>query len=123
MRPIAVFAAAASASLALVGCGGKDNGGTPSAATSSVSTVPGEVVLQGIAFNPGTVTVHPGDTVTWRFDDGGVPHSVTSDDGSSATFDSGQQTTGSFQFRFPNPGRYAYHCTVHARMHGTVVVD
>src|SRR5688500_4856012 len=39
----------------------------------------GEVSLEGIAFDPATVTVSKGDTVTWTNNDT-VPHDVTGDD-------------------------------------------
>jgi plastocyanin len=110
------------ASIALAGCGGRDNGGTPAVPTSIVATSPGEVVIQNIAFNPETISVQAGGTVTWRFDDGGVPHTVSSDANSPAAFDSGQLATGTFPFRFKVAGRYPYHCNVHKKMHGVVTV-
>lgn len=128
MRSLAVTSCArialigALAPVVLAGCGGRDNGGTPAVPTSIVATSPGEVVIQNIAFNPATIGVRVGESVTWRFDDGGVPHTVTSDAKSPAAFDSGQLTTGTFPFAFKAAGRYPYHCNVHKKMHGVVTV-
>jgi plastocyanin len=45
---------------------------------------------------------------------------VTADTNS---FDSGNlQPAGSFSFTFTRPGTYAYHCSIHPSMHGSVVV-
>jgi plastocyanin len=110
---------AAVAALALGGCT-KDTGGAPTVPTSAVTTVPGEVVISDIAYHPATIRVHPGDIVHWRFDDNGVGHTVSADDGS---FDSGVRTDGRLDRPYPTAGRFPYHCRIHARMHGTVVVE
>jgi plastocyanin len=71
-------------------------------------------------FQPSTVTVRAGTTVTWT-NTGGAPHTATADDGS---FDSGTLSTGStFSQPFTKPGTYAYHCRIHSSMTGTVVVQ
>ena len=60
------------------------------------------------------------DTVQWTFVDKN-PHSVTADD--NTLFDSTPLADGmTFAFRFDKPGSYAYHCSIHPEMHGTVVV-
>ena len=62
------------------------------------------------SFRPQTVTVPIGTTVLWLNDDMHY-HSITSDTG---LFDSGTLYQGnSFQFRFPAPGTYYYHCRFH----------
>lgn len=61
-----------------------------------------------------------GATVVWINQDP-VPHTVTADDGS---FDSGTlATVASTSHTFNKPGTYAYHCTFHPSMHGTIVVQ
>jgi len=107
----------------LPACGGKDNGGTPAVATTLTPVNPGEVVVANIAYTPATIHVAPGQQVTWRFNDNGVPHTVTSDPDSPQQFSSPQMTTGTFPVTFKSAGTYKYHCTVHARMHGTVTVS
>jgi len=71
----------------------------------------------------GRVTnVQRGDTVIWTLDDG-LPHSVTSNDGT--TFNSGILSGGTFSFvtTANTPlGNIPYHCDVHPMMTGTLVV-
>ena len=72
-------------------------------------------------FSPASVTVQPGTTVTW-VNNGQAPHTVTATDPAGA-FDSGTLQPGeSFSFTFKQPGTYAYHCTIHPFMKGTVTV-
>jgi plastocyanin len=72
------------------------------------------------AFNPGTVTVAVGDTITWTNADSS-PHTVTAEDGS---FDSGNLDEGqTFSHTFTAPGTHEYHCDYHSDMTATVVVE
>jgi plastocyanin len=105
----------------LPACGGRDNGGTPIAVTTAPPANPGEVVIANLAFSPAVIHVAVGQTVTWRFADG-VPHTVTSDATSPQRFASSELVSGTFPVKFPAAGTFSYHCTVHAKMHGTVVV-
>jgi plastocyanin len=123
MRRLIVVLVAGTALLTLTACGGSDNGGTPAAVTSTLPVAQGEVVVANIAYSPGTITVSAGQTVTWKFADNGVPHTVTSDPGSPQAFNSQQKTDGTFPVKFASAGRYPYHCEVHKKMHGTVVVS
>ena len=76
-------------------------------------------MIHNLVYNPGTVTVAAGGTVTWTNRDA-VTHTITADDGS---FDSGLIAPGaSWSHTFARPGRVAIHCTPHPFMHGTVVV-
>ena len=78
------------------------------------------VTIKNIAFQPDRVQIGAGQSVTWQFDDGQVPHSVTAADKS---FDSGVKTSGSFTHRFDKAGTYDYICTVHPQqMKATIVV-
>jgi plastocyanin len=99
--------------------GGKTNGGAVAPPPASVGAGEGKVVIQGIAFNPARVEVPVGQEVVWTFADNGLSHSVTADDRS---FDSGRLASGEFRRAFATPGEIPYHCEVHARMKGTVVV-
>ena len=89
------------------------------------------VVLRNTAFNPSSVSISVGQTVTWDYEDSGTPHSVTSDTG---LFDSNPtcgQSSGTcltsngqtFQFTFTAPGTYGYHCRIHSFMTGVVDVS
>ncbi len=80
------------------------------------------VNIQGIAF-PATITVKPGTSVTWTNRDT-VSHTVTADAGQAQSFDSNTiAPNGTFSVTFAKAGAYAYHCNIHASMHGTVVVS
>ena len=79
------------------------------------------VVLHATAFNPARLTVKAGQEVVWSWNDGGVAHTVTADDGS---FDSGRMTTGTYRHTFDHPGEFHYHCQIHPQqMMGTIVVS
>jgi plastocyanin len=79
-----------------------------------------EVWIQGMSFNPATITVSAGTTITWTNKDGGA-HTVTSD---AALFDSGSIGSGSsISFSFGSAGTYSYHCAIHPSMTGKVVVN
>jgi plastocyanin len=97
-----------------------DTGPTPSPDTNQV-TEPAdfEVTTAGRAFNPATLEIAVGDTVTWINNDD-TEHTATAFDGA---FDSGQLTEGaSFSFTFDTPGQFAYRCLFHSEMQGTIVV-
>jgi plastocyanin len=90
-----------------------------------------DVSIVGTSFQPATITVGVGDTVTWTTTQSiGQQHSVTSgkpgapDQGK--VFDSGlglQENGQSFPFTFTTPGTYDYFCQVHpTQMTGQVIV-
>lgn len=72
-------------------------------------------------FNAASITVNVGDTVTWNHR-GQRPHDVTADDG---TFSSPRRMMNgqTFTFTATTPGNYAYVCTIHQGMNGTLVVQ
>ena len=79
----------------------------------------GGVTISGFAFHPSALTVHVGDTISWTNDDS-ASHTATADDGS---FDTGTLERGrSGSHTFTRAGTFAYHCTIHPSMHGTVTV-
>jgi|SRR6516165_1190986 plastocyanin len=83
------------------------------AATTTVS-------ISNYTFVPATVTVHPGDSVTWSNQDS-IPHTATTVDGTS--FDSGTIVPGaSWSFTFKKAGTYKYHCAIHPDMQGEIDV-
>jgi plastocyanin len=92
-------------------------GSARSAADAAPVTGVTEVVAKDLRFQPPAIQVPPGTEVTWRFDDGSVPHNVKGDG-----FASENQTKGSFAHQFERPGEYRYTCTLHAGMDGRVVV-
>lgn len=124
MKTSYLFAAFVVAMVALSGClqyGGQAN--TPSA--QPVTTPPANppttettnVAIQNFAFNPSTITVDAGTTVTWTNEDS-APHRIKSDTFNSANLNRGD----SFQHTFNTPGTYDYICGIHPSMKGKVVV-
>ena len=93
------------------------SGSARSAADAAPVTGVTEVVAKDLRFQPPAIEVPPGTEVTWRFDDGSVPHNVKGDG-----FASENQTKGTFARRFEQSGEYRYRCTLHAGMDGRVVV-
>jgi YVTN family beta-propeller protein len=79
------------------------------------------VSIAKFAFVPTVITISAGQSVTWTNDDP-VAHTSTSDD---KLWDSGSLSPngGAFATTFSQPGTYAYHCTIHPFIRGTVVVQ
>jgi plastocyanin len=81
---------------------------------------PTQVVLKDFMFQPSTLTVKVGATVTWVNQDD-EPHTIKSDTG---LFKSGAlDTHESFSFKFDKPGTYPFTCSIHPRMTGMIVVQ
>jgi plastocyanin len=79
-----------------------------------------EVWIQGSAYDPTSITVSQGTSITWTNKDG-VTHTVTSD--TPNLFDSPNLgTNGTYSHTFTSAGTFTYHCNFHANMHGTVIV-
>jgi LPXTG-motif cell wall-anchored protein len=91
---------------------GRDRAAARAAANGSVTIVDFE-------FQPGSVTIDQGDTVTWT-NNGPTAHSATAPDGSFDTgiFPAGQSRSHTFN----EAGTYSYICTPHPNMQGTIVV-
>jgi plastocyanin len=103
--------------LAVLMAGGALLSGVGLTAASQDAAVAVQVV--DFAFEPGTLTVPAGTTVTWT-NAGSRPHTVTADDGS---FDSGRLDPGEqFSQTFDQPGTFTYFCGFHPEMLGSVVV-
>jgi len=79
-----------------------------------------DVTIQNFFFDPASLTIDVGDTVTWT-NNGTVGHSSTSDD---LIWDSGILAPGdTSSFAFTSDGSYPYHCTPHPFMTGTITVS
>ncbi|WP_278313257.1 cupredoxin domain-containing protein [Lolliginicoccus levis] len=90
---------------------------------ASDSTEATEVRVSGFEYSPASITVSAGDTVTWVFDDGQIPHDVVSRDSSPEQFRSPTLREDSWSFTFTEPGEYSYFCSIHPQMTGTVTVE
>lgn len=98
------------------------NGTGPSAygaPASTAATATNAATIKGFSFQPDVLKVKVGAKVTWTNDDT-IAHTVTADTNSFAS--GNLQPGGSFSFTFTRPGTYAYHCSIHPSMHGSVVV-
>ena len=78
-----------------------------------------DVTIVDFAFTPQVITITAGASVRWT-NTGSFIHTATSD---TAVWDSGDlASSGTFTQTFTVPGGYAYHCTYHLSMQGTIVV-
>ena len=114
---VALFAACGGSTSPYGGGGG---GCTPTAAKVCTAG--------GIRFNPVSLTVAAGTTVTWQNGDG-VAHTVTSATGSADVYDM-SLATGTVSHQFMTAGTYNYYCKNHGvngtpptGMHGTITVQ
>ena len=78
------------------------------------------VAIDNFTFNPQTLTVKAGTTVTWTNKDD-IPHAVAAvgKQFKSKVLD----TDNSYSFTFTTPGTYTYFCSLHPHMTGTIVVE
>jgi len=106
--------------LMLVGCGGGSTTGTTStpAAGGGGSTGGTTVTESGFAFDPPTLTVKVGDTVTFANKDS-APHNVKIDGKELGTQDPGKDVT----WTAAKAGTYPYSCTIHPTMTGEIIVQ
>lgn len=80
------------------------------------------VTISNFGFNPSTITIAKGTTVTWTNDDP-MSHTVTADSADGG-FSSKQLATGeSFSYKFTKSGTFPYHCNIHKSMTATVIVQ
>jgi plastocyanin len=86
--------------------------------TANAETI--EVKIDNFTFAPQQITVKSGDTVTWTNRDD-IPHTVTSK--TLAFRSKAMDTDDKFSFTFTTPGSFAYFCSLHPHMTGTVVVE
>jgi plastocyanin len=104
---VAVLAAA----LFVAGCGGAGESSEP-VATTEVEMV------KSYSFDPETIEIEAGDTVTWTNEDN-FTHTVQVEGQGDHKVGQGE----SVSIRFDEPGTYDYVCTLHSKdMDGTVIV-
>ena len=122
-RPAAIVAVGA---LLLAGCSQARPVATTVAPTTQMSITappkaagPNQVIIDGFAFEPTSLTVPAGTTVTWTNRDE-EPHTVAASDGSFHS--PGMGTGATFTHTFSTAGTFDYVCSIHPMMRGTVVV-
>jgi plastocyanin len=88
--------------------------------THATAVVPGEIGIDNFSFAPKVATIAAGKRITWiNHDD--VPHQIVSADKRfppSTVLDTGQR----YEHTFDRPGSYAYFCSLHPTMTGSVMV-
>ena len=111
MRLLLPAVALLAASLFAAGCGGAGESSEPVATT--------EVAMaKSYRFDPKTIEIKAGDTVTWTNEDN-FTHTVEVDGQDDHKVGRGD----SVEITFDKPGTYHYVCTLHSQdMEGTVIV-
>ena len=90
------------------------------AGEDKTGATPAEVKIGNFSFEPQTLTVPVGTTVTWTNRDD-IPHTIVSTDG---VFKSKvRDTDESFSYTFTKAGTYTYFCSIHPKMTGKIVVQ
>ncbi len=84
-------------------------------------SAPNTIDINNFDFGPKVITVPVGTTITWiNHDD--EPHTVVSSANPRIFRSEALDTTDKFSFTFDKVGTYAYFCSIHPQMTGTVVV-
>lgn len=108
--------------MALLGCG---IAASPAAVAASASASrklhTQQIEIRNFAFAPATLTVPAGTRVVWTNQDE-EPHVITSA-GSLFASSKGLDTSDSYAVTFSRPGTYAYYCSIHPMMVGTIIVQ
>ncbi len=101
--------------------------GTSAAAATPSSPAPEAavvVIVKDMKFTPAHVQVKSGETVTWKFEDGGIPHQITGVRDNALGLNSViLKEGGEYSYTFTAPGTYNYICSIHPDMTGTVEVS
>ena len=100
--------------------GGATDPTAPTMPTASPQTAT-VAATTSLAFDPGTVTIAPGGTVTFAF--GSVGHTVVFDSQTNTPASiTAVSVDTSITRTFTTAGTFTFHCTVHAGMTGKVIV-
>jgi plastocyanin len=108
--------------LVVAGCGSSTRTTPTTPKKTSPSTTPSlkksSVSIIDFAFQPASLTVTPGTTVTWT-NNGATAHNITFTDFNSGNVQPGQ----TYNHVFATPGTYPYNCSIHPSMTGTITVS
>ena len=117
-RLLSPLCVVAFAGLVLPACGGDEDPAATSGAQEA--SAPHAVDIADFDYEPETITVAAGETVTWTNSDR-ARHTATADD---QAFDTGTlELDDAGEVTFDEPGSYPYFCRFHAFMTGTVEVE
>jgi plastocyanin len=89
-------------------------------AAQAADPAPNTIKIQNFMFQPTSLKIHAGTTVTWSNLDQ-EPHTVVSDSGLFRS--SALDTKDTFAFKFDKPGTYRFLCSIHPQMVGTIIVQ
>jgi amicyanin len=80
------------------------------------------VEIMGYAYQPATLTISAGDTVTWTNHDT-APHNVVVTDGPEKFTSPNLQKGQTYSYTFSKSGTYSYYCSIHPDMKASVTVS
>ena len=100
---------------------GSNSTNMASSNSSSNPTATNSVTIQNYAFSPSAITVKKGTSVTWTNQDS-VTHTVTETDGKTGPSSGNLEPGKTYSFTYNTTGSFAYHCSIHTDMIGTVTV-
>lgn len=89
-------------------------------AANPVAASTDKVSITNFAFSAAKISVKMGTKVTWTNNDS-VAHTVTADSGVGPKSDN-ISPGGTYSYTFDSVGTFAYHCSIHPDMMGTVTV-
>lgn len=79
------------------------------------------VNIQGYSYQPASLAINTGDSVTWVQKDS-APHTVTSSGAPTVLNSPYLSLNQTFSYTFMSAGTFSYYCTVHPYMKGSVTV-
>ncbi len=105
--------------------------GSPQTFTATATAAPppsSDVTVVDFAFQPTSLTVPAGTTVTWTWGPAATVHNVTPVAPATQPGASGNHAAPhTYQFTFDTPGTYNYYCTLHGSptsgMRGVIIVE
>lgn len=104
--------------------GATNNNGNGTPTTPTTPSTPGAnqvIATSGSVFNPSSLAVPTGTTVTFTFES--VQHNVVFDTKAGAPANIAASSSTSVTRTFTAAGSYPYQCTIHSGMQGAVTVN
>jgi hypothetical protein len=109
----------------LAACGGSGGGGYnggPITGPANNTCPDNTFCMRASSFQPTSLTVAKGTTVGFA-NSSSVEHNVVFDSPSAGVADIGDITSGTVSRTFGTVGTFAFHCTIHAGMNGSITVQ